>query len=162
MKLKLISGAQTGADRAGLDFAIANNLPHGGWCPAGRRAEDGCIPDKYQLQETESSDYKERTEKNVLEAHATVIFNMGHKMSPGSGLTARLCHKYHKPYVVLYMMSATDDAKAIKDMIFGEFPGLNNMPEFIMNVAGNRESTTPGVHDYVMRVLHQVIGDNHA
>lgn len=60
---RVISGGQTGADRGGLDAAIDLGLPHGGFCPKGRRAEDGVIPGRYQLEETESADYTERTRK---------------------------------------------------------------------------------------------------
>ncbi len=63
--LKIVSGGQTGADRAALDFAIAHGIPQGGWCPKGRKAEDGPIPDRYQLKETPSDNYAQRTEWNV-------------------------------------------------------------------------------------------------
>ncbi len=63
--LKVISGGQTGADRAALDWAIANGVPHGGWCPKGRKAEDGPIAAKYARQETPSAAYLQRTEQNA-------------------------------------------------------------------------------------------------
>ena len=72
---KIISGGQTGVDRAGLDFAIENQIPHGGYCPKGRRSEDGKIPDNYNLIETATSNYKERTEKNLIELDGTLIIN---------------------------------------------------------------------------------------
>ena len=67
---KIISGGQTGADRAALDFAIAHGIPHGGWCPAGRRAEDGGLDPRYQLKETPSSNYTQRTEYVVKLKHS--------------------------------------------------------------------------------------------
>ncbi|MCB1984487.1 MAG: hypothetical protein KDF49_03580, partial [Nitrosomonas sp.] len=67
---KIMSGGQTGADRAALDWAIAHNVSHGGWCPAGRRAEDGVIPSHYDLQETDSKEYKQRTKWNVRDSDA--------------------------------------------------------------------------------------------
>ena len=70
--MKIISGGQTGADRAALDFAIQNGIPHGGWCPKGRNVEDGPIDAKYQLQETPSSDYPQRTEWNVRDSDGTI------------------------------------------------------------------------------------------
>lgn len=72
---RIISGGQTGADRAALDFAIAHDIPHGGWCPSGRLAEDGRIPSRYQLRETPSPDYAQRTEWNVRDSDGTVIFS---------------------------------------------------------------------------------------
>ena len=77
MLKKIISGGQTGADRAGLDVALDAGFPCGGWCPKGRKAEDGRIPDKYPLTETGSADYLKRTEKNVVDADGTVIFTFG-------------------------------------------------------------------------------------
>src|SRR5687768_1765349 len=74
--LKIISGGQTGADRAALDFAIAHGLGHGGWCPRGRRAEDGPIPDRYRLRETAEADYAVRTRENVMDSDATLIFSV--------------------------------------------------------------------------------------
>ena len=73
---KIVSGGQTGADRAGLDFAIAHGIPHGGWCPKGRKAEDGTIPERYGLSETSRADYLQRTEANVRESDGTVIFTV--------------------------------------------------------------------------------------
>ena len=70
---KIISGAQTGADRAALDVAIINGLPHGGWVPKGRKAEDGKVPEKYQVIELSSNDYRQRTEMNVQEVYDTFI-----------------------------------------------------------------------------------------
>jgi predicted Rossmann-fold nucleotide-binding protein len=79
--LKIISGGQTGADRAALDFAIKHGMPHGGWCPQGRIAEDGPIDAKYQLHETPSADYVQRTEWNVRDSDGTVIFSVGKELS---------------------------------------------------------------------------------
>lgn len=73
---RIVSGGQTGADRAGLDAAIHCRLPHGGWCPKGRRAEDGTIPAKYQLRETPSKDYLARTEANVVDPNASSSLNL--------------------------------------------------------------------------------------
>ena len=94
---KIISGGQTGADRGGLDAAIELEVPHDGGCPKGRKAEDGVIPDKYDLQETESGDYLDRAEANVVEADATVIFTYC-PMQGGSLRTAEFCRKHGKPY----------------------------------------------------------------
>ena len=81
---KIVSGGQTGADRAGLDWAIRARIPHGGWCPKGRRAEDGLIPAQYQLIETPNRDYSQRTAWNVRDSDGTVIFSFGPSLSGGS------------------------------------------------------------------------------
>lgn len=76
-RLRVISGGQTGVDRAALDVALELGLPCGGWCPAGRRAEDGPIPARYPLTETAGADYVERTRRNVVEADATLVLCHG-------------------------------------------------------------------------------------
>lgn len=98
---RIISGGQTGADRAALDFAIAHGVPHGGWCPKGRRAEDGGVPDRYALQATPSKEYGQRTEWNVRDAGATVIFTIGPELTGGSELTAECTVKHGKPWLHL-------------------------------------------------------------
>src|SRR4051812_33137075 len=94
---KITSGGQTGADRAALDFVIARGLPYGGWCPQGRLAEDGTIPDRYALMETPTADPAQRTEWNVRDADGTVIFTIADNLSGGSEKTARFAVQYHKP-----------------------------------------------------------------
>jgi hypothetical protein len=71
---KIVSGGQTGADRAALEWAVEHNIPYGGWCPKGRLAEDGPIDLRYQLQETPSSSYPQRTEWNARDSDGTVTF----------------------------------------------------------------------------------------
>ena len=73
---KIISGGQTGVDRAALDFAIEHDIPYGGWCPKGRKAEDGPIGSRYLLKETPTSTYPQRTEWNVRDSDGTVIFSL--------------------------------------------------------------------------------------
>ncbi|HUA65215.1 MAG TPA: putative molybdenum carrier protein [Alphaproteobacteria bacterium] len=86
---KIISGGQNRVDRAALEWAIENGVPHGGWCPKGRPAEDGIIPSKFHLEETESEDYSVRTRRNVQDADATVILSARKSMSGGTPQTAR-------------------------------------------------------------------------
>lgn len=81
--MKILSGGQTGTDRAALDWAIAHGIPHGGWCPKGRKAEDGPIDGRYQLQETPSSSYVERTEWNVRDSDGTVVFSIAAVLTGG-------------------------------------------------------------------------------
>ena len=89
---RIISGGQTGADRGGLDAALRLNIPHGGYCPLGRKAEDGRIPDVYDLQEMDTDDYCIRTRRNVAFAHATVVFYYD-VLDGGSLLTVKFCHE---------------------------------------------------------------------
>jgi hypothetical protein len=139
---KIISGGQTGADRGALDFAICHGIPHGGFCPAGRRSEDGPIPEKYRLVETSSSGYVDRTNKNVESADATLII-MTHP-SPGCQLTISACRRLKKPYL-LHSMSAMDSMTLVD--------WLEKVKPSTLNVAGHRESQRPGIGDYTYNLL---------
>src|SRR3989442_2721366 len=100
--VEIVSGGQTGVDRAALDTALALGLPCGGWCPRGRRAEDGPLPTRYPLRETPSSSYPERTVWNVRDSDGTLILHRG-RLSGGTALTLRLVsrHGRHSLAVVL-------------------------------------------------------------
>src|SRR5688572_16678238 len=98
--MKIISGGQTGVDRAALDVALELGLPCGGWCPKGRKAEDGVIDPKYPLQETSTDDYPQRTEKNVQDSDATLILTRG-KPDGGTALTRSLAREHKKPCKVV-------------------------------------------------------------
>ena len=86
---KIVSGGQTGADRAALDFAIKQKIPHGGWVPKGGLAEDGPLPKKYKLTEMPTDSYQERTEQNVIDSDGTVIISHG-KLTGGSAYTQKM------------------------------------------------------------------------
>ena len=96
---KIVSGGQSGADIAALDWALANGVPHGGWCPKGRKSEDGLIDARYQLIETPESKYLQRTEWNVRDSDATLIFTLSPKLDGGSKKTADFAIKLGKPYL---------------------------------------------------------------
>jgi hypothetical protein len=96
MLTKIISGGQTGADRAALDVAIKLDIPHGGWIPKGRITEDGPLPAKYQLQEMLTTSFPKRTEKNVIESDGTLIVSHG-KPTGGSALTQKFAVQHNKP-----------------------------------------------------------------
>ena len=98
---KIVSGGQTGADRAALDWALSHKLPCGGWCPKGRKAEDGPIEAKYPLKESPSASYLQRTEWNVRDSDATVLFSIASKLTGGSKKTVEFAKKHHKPWIHL-------------------------------------------------------------
>jgi len=145
---RIISGGQTGADRAALDFALAHGIPHGGWCPKGRRAEDGIIPDRYLLQETPSRDNSQRTEWNVRDSDATVIFTIGTTLTGGSKLTAEFAAKHGKPWLHLAKAESCDPAGKLN-----EFLAIHAVR--VLNVADSRASKEPEVAKFVEGVLTQ-------
>ena len=146
---KIISGGQTGADRAALDFAIAHGIPHGGWCPAGRLAEDGTIDPRYQLRQTPTANYPQRTEWNVLDSDGTVVFSIGVKLTGGSKKTVTLAHKHHKP--VLHLSKEVGSATPEQDLL--KFIRDHRLQ--IFNVAGPRASKEPEVAAFLREVLEK-------
>jgi len=145
--LKIISGGQTGADRAGLDVAIARGLPHGGWCPKGRKAEDGPLPARYQLTETQTASYLVRTERNVIDSDATVIFTLG-VLAGGSKRTADFAKKHRRPYLHLQLVEGREEHAA---QTLASFSRLRRVTR--LNVAGSRETKDPGIHAQAGKVL---------
>ena len=152
----IISGGQTGADRAALDFAISRDLTHSGFCPLGRKAEDGRIPAAYNLTETESADYPERTRRNVQLADATAIFasmpaqQLLRQRRGGSALTAREAIRAARPFVILsHFPDVAADAAELRSFLESHRPAS-------LNVAGSRESSMPGIAAHVAAVLAAV------
>ncbi|MCD4725140.1 MAG: putative molybdenum carrier protein [Bacteroidales bacterium] len=143
-KLKLISGGQSGTDRATLDFALKNNFPCGGWCPLGRKAEDGIIPGHYPLKETKTSDYDERTLLNVKDSDGTLMILLG-EMDEGTRLTLKFAQEHGKP---VFMVNDSDPADAIG---FRNWITDNNIR--ILNVAGPRESSAKGIYAFTLKTL---------
>ena len=143
---KIVSGGQTGADRGALDAALALGIPHGGWCPKGRIAEDGRVPDRYALVETQSTDYNVRTRLNVQDADATVIFVV--HMTPGSMTTSMWCRQLGKPHVVIANVVAKQAAALERLLIW-----LWRYKPKTLNVAGSRESRAPGIAGAVERIM---------
>ena len=131
---KIISGGQTGADRAALDWALANSIPHGGCCPQGRLAEDGIIDMQYNLRETPEADYLQRTEWNVRDSDATVIISLAPQLTGGSLATAELAVEHGKPCLHL---SGLQDAPENTRQLVGF---LRRHEVQILNVAGPRGS----------------------
>ena len=141
----LISGGQTGADRAALDVAIRHDFPHRGWCPAGRRAEDGPIGGQYHLTETPSAKYLQRTEWNTRDSDGTVVFTLGARATGGSQRTIEFAQKHGKPWVHIWSASYQPA------LDLQRFIDLHRIKH--LNVAGSRESKDPGIHIWVMGVI---------
>lgn len=134
--MRVISGGQTGVDRAALDAALALGIECGGWCPKGRRAEDGAIPSRYPLEETDASDYRTRTRRNVEAADGTLILLTG-RLKGGTALTREIANALGRPVRVVdldHPESVTALAGWIRDN------GIR-----VLNVAGPRESQRPGI-----------------
>ena len=148
---RIISGAQTGADRGGLDAALAWGLPIGGWVPRGRKAEDGTVPEKYAgLLETPTADYRARTERNVKDSDATLIFTHG-PLSGGSKLTADFCRKHGKPWLQIDFAVEGD-----RDYRFAAL-WLQDHGARVVNVAGQRESKAPGIQAEVAAFMGRIL-----
>jgi Circularly permutated YpsA SLOG family len=162
----IISGGQTGADRAALDFAIAHGIPHGGWCPINRRAEDGPIPAKYSLNETPSTHYAQRTEWNVRDSNATLIFTIKPTLTGGTRLTYALAAECGKP--VLHISRDHDGAKGtsaaesdarIDDAAAALRNFLDEHAVRTLNVAGPRSSQEPAIGAFVQQVFENALLD---
>lgn len=143
---KLVSGGQTGADRAALDVSIALGLPHGGWCPKGRRAEDGTIPARYDLTETPGASYLQRTEWNVRDSDGTVVFTLDKRATGGSRKTIAIARVLGKPCLHIARDAGGDPVVLLREFVAEH--GIR-----VLNVAGSRESKEPGIGAWVGEVL---------
>jgi hypothetical protein len=153
---KIISGGQTGADRAGLDVAISHDFPHGGWCPKGRKAEDGPIGGQYELTETRRANYRQRTEWNVRDTDGTIVFTFTSEITGGSLRTVDFTKKHKKP--CLHISRGGSYTPEILIQKFIDEHGIKHL-----NIAGSRESKEPGIHKWVMEVLGNAFfwGESH-
>jgi hypothetical protein len=145
---KIVSGGQTGVDRAGLDAAMEAGLAVGGYCPKGRLAEDGTVPERYPLTELTCGRYASRTERNVVESDGTLVLNLG-ELSEGTKATVDFAKVHGKAHLVLQL----DEMPTREDC-------LSWMEEHsikVLNVAGPRESKRPWVYlkafAYLQRLL---------
>lgn len=151
---RIVSGGQTGADRAALDFAIAAGIPHGGWCPKGRLAEDGPIDPRYQLVETPEPKYAQRTEWNARDSDGTVILSHAAQLSGGSALTVDLARLNGKPCLCLSRAEMSVENAAAALQAFIEERDIRTL-----NVAGPRASNEPEVGAFVKDVLEAALRD---
>jgi hypothetical protein len=137
---KIISGGQTGADRAALDVAMKFAIPHGGWIPKGRNAEDGPLNDRYHLTELPSTSYAKRTEKNILDSDATLIISHG-RLTGGSAYTRKMAGEHSRPFlhIDLNRTNAFDAAQTVNSWIL-----RRNIET--LNVTGPRASKDPLIY----------------
>ena len=146
--IKIVSGGQTGVDRAALDWAIDAGIQHGGWCPRGRRSEDGRIDDRYQLTETAQSTYPPRTRRNIIDSDVTLVIHRG-PPSDGTALTIRIARELDRPVCLIDLHGDPDGTTQMIDFL------CRFRPE-VLNVAGPRESGSPGIGRETVRVLTEV------
>ncbi len=152
--IKIVSGGQTGVDRAALDAAISMQVEHGGWCPRGRIAEDGCIGKQYILRETRQADYETRTEANVMKSDGTLVL-CRHRPDGGTLLTILLCAIHGKPVLLIQPKAKCTRQHLLKTLSWIEKNGIK-----VLNVAGPRASKDAGIYgiayDFIRIVLENV------
>jgi len=152
MKLqRIISGGQTGVDQGALDAAMSLEMEHGGTCPRGRRSESGPIPERYVLTEHSSDKYPPRTAQNVCDADATMILLAGKRVTRGTRLTCKIARDRGTSWCAFNMSSPTAEDKAVA--------WLKEVDPAVLNVAGPRETSSPGIQrttaDFVSRVIRR-------
>ncbi|MFP4227553.1 MAG: putative molybdenum carrier protein [Salinivenus sp.] len=145
---KIVSGGQTGVDRAALDAAQRHGLPVGGWCPKGRRAEDGVIPGRYPLSETPSVAYEQRTKWNVRDSEGTLIITDG-RMEGGTALTRTVAERRGRP---LLHVRTNDPVPVAMIRAWGEEHDIR-----VLNVAGPRASEADGIYDRAYAILSALL-----
>lgn len=145
---RIVSGGQTGVDRGALDAAIAMHIDHGGWCPRGRLAEDGFIPLVYKLTETDASEYAVRTERNVIDSSGTLVLYK-QRLQRGTLLTYRLAQRHGRP-VLRVRLDRAVHIELIQEWLRAE-------KICVLNVAGPRESSYPGIAIEAAELLTRVL-----
>ncbi len=158
MKLKIVSGGQTGADRAGLDMAIKLHIPHGGWCPKGRKAVDGKIPTRYNLDEMASVSYLARTKQNVVDSDGTVVFYFD-KAQGGTKRTIDFCVELKKDYLKINLSEPFFTNCLLFYTWFNEQLKCCKNEVYVLNVAGSRESEFNNIYKLTSEVLEDVLSD---
>ena len=178
--LKVISGGQTGVDRGALDAALALEVECGGWCPAGRLAEDGTIPKRYPVLELPNSGYAERTARNVADSDGTLIISNGEPVG-GTRETVDRCIEMGKPYFVIDCVSmsvqetidaATEFVRALSFQVAQRTRNLSSLRKrtgqlrgpshslgmtIVLNVAGPRASQWPEGHKTALQIVSGVL-----
>ncbi len=151
MLKKIVSGGQTGVDRAALDAAIRMGIPHGGWIPKGRLTEDGPLPERYHLDEMPTDSYPERTEKNVLDSDGTLIISRGVPQG-GTDYTRKMALRHGKQmlHIDLSLHSNSLDAASL----VSSWLQMNKIEA--LNVAGPRASKDPNIYAEALALLTHI------
>jgi hypothetical protein len=147
---KIVSGGQSGVDRAALDAALTGRFPAGGWCPEGRKAEDGRIPERYPLKELSGADHRER---NVVDSDGTLIIYFD-RVSGGTELTLQFCMEYHKPYLLIDADAIALDMAQTKVFRFIAAERIATL-----NVAGPRASGEDRAYPYTFDLISSLLND---
>jgi len=145
--VKIISGGQTGVDRAALDAALRHGIESSGWCPTGRLDEFGRIPDRYPVKELQNGGFTERTLQNVKDSDGTIIIYPG-KLSGGTEQTLHFCVEQRRPHELIDASKVSTEKAA---QLIADFVCENNIE--ILNVAGPRQSEWPEGYGYAAQVL---------
>ena len=146
---KIISGGQTGVDQGALDFALDYNFECGGYCPKGRKSEKGTIPFKYPLIELDDEDYIHRTRLNVLESDATIIVKDEFELGEGTLKTINFCKQFQKPFLMYDVFYDPINYEEFQNWL-----KINNIE--VLNVAGNRNSESPGIEGKTYILLEKL------
>lgn len=148
---KIVTGGQTGVDRGALDAALEAGFPCGGWCPEGRIAEHGVIPERYPLAEMAGGGYEERTLANVADSDGTAIFYFG-ELEGGTRLTLDYCVERGKPYELIDAAVVEPREAALK---LAAFVGRNRIA--VLNIAGPRASKVPQAQSYAYSTIKRLL-----
>jgi len=148
---KIVSGGQTGVDRAALDVAKEVGLDRGGWCPKGRLAEDGYIPDTYPLRETETTDYAERTELNVRDSDGTLVLTVGQPIG-GTAYTVECAQRLRKPCLIVDLSQDSSPDQVER--------WLQEQDIAMLNVAGPRQSQSSTCYALAYQFLLQMLASS--
>lgn len=146
---RILSGGQTGVDRAALDAALAHGIACGGWCPKGRLAEDGTIPEHYPLRETDTSEYADRTVRNVRDADGTLVLTWA-PPADGTAFTVEVARSLGKPCCVVDLRENDNTSPALQWLLENRIRTLN--------VAGPRASKCPRIYPLAMDFLTRLLG----
>jgi hypothetical protein len=145
--VKIISGGQTGVDRAALDVAPKHGIECDGWCPAGRMDEFGRIPNRYPVKELQRGTFADRTLQNVKDSDATIVIYFA-ELRGGTEFTVECCKQLQRPHKLIdaAKMPANEAAAAMVDFV-------RDHKIDILNIAGPRQSEWPGGYEYAFRAL---------
>jgi hypothetical protein len=148
---RIVSGGQTGVDRAALDFAIESGIAHGGWCPKGRLASDGPLDARYQLVETESAGYRQRTKLNVRDSDATLVINTG-ELGGGTLQTVLFARQARKPHLVIQLDELDVPTGAAQIVAWLSLECIK-----VLNIAGPREEKRAGIYAATVGLLRLAV-----